>query len=259
MKLKQITILVAWLLIISSSLAQAQYDISEQKVQFDKATVSAWMISVGEEPLKDLQKGFAHYAKDQLDVKPKKRGRDMMVAKEVSIPSIASHQGDLKTKFFTEGNQTKMAIAFQTGYDMALNTRENADEMNNLRRFTRNFVKSYKTEQLNEQIADDQKRKKTIESNYEKNEREHKKLTKHISKLERKISSDKTEEAKRFEAKNDKIADESRIMALDEIMSNQKAELIKTEQAIRQSQSEISHLETLFAEPVAEQGVQFNK
>lgn len=252
------TILIAGIF-LTTSLAQAQYDISEQKVQFDKATASAWVISVGEEPVKDLQKGFARYAKDQLDVKPKKRGRDMMVAKEVSIPRIASHQGDLKAKFFTKGNQTEMAVAFLTGYDMALNTQENADEMNNLRRFTKNFVKSYKTEQLNEQIADDQKRKKTIESNYEKNEREHKKLNKNISKLERKLSSDKTEEAKKFEAKNEKIGNESRIMALDEIMANQKSEINKMEQAIQQSQSEISHLETLFADPVAEKsGVQFN-
>ena len=204
-------------------------------------------------PIDELLKEFRRYAKDQLDVKAKKDGRDMVVAKEALIPRFSSSTGDLKAKFFTEGNQTKVAVAFMPGYDISLSTAENQEGMESLRIFLKNFVKHYKTEQLTAELEDREKRKKSIESNYKKNEREYKKLNKNISKIEKKMNADKTEEGEKFELKNEKIEDEARIMALDEVMANQQKEIEDVSGMIQESQTAISQLETMFSEPMARQ------
>ena len=252
--MKKIHLLLATttLLFINRVDAQ-QYSPTEQKLQMDKAMANAWVISADEEPVDDLRKEFARYTKDQLDVKAKKDGRDMMIAKEATIPSIAQRSGDLMAKFYSESGDTKVAVAFMPGYDISLSTAENPDEMENLRKFTKNFVKYYKTEKLTAQIEDQEKRKKGIESNYKKNDREYKSLQKDLGKIAKKMEDDKTEEGKKFELKNEKIEDEARIMALDEIMANQKKEITEVEGLTQESRSEISHLETLFAEPMARQ------
>lgn len=244
--------LTAGLLLGSQAFAQ-KYVPTEQRVQMDRATASAWIISADEEPIDDLRKSFARYTREKLDVKSKKNGRDMMVAKEASIPRIASHPGDLKAKFFREGDETKIAVAFMPGYDISLNTSENPDEMENLRKFAKNFVKYYKTEKLTEQVEDQEKRQKSIESDYKRNEREYKKLQKNLAKIDKKLDADKTSDSKRFELKNEKIEDEARIMALDEIMMNQEREIDEVADLTQEYRSEISHLETLFAEPMAGQ------
>lgn len=240
-------------LLFSGQAYTQKYAPNEERVQMDKATASAWVVTADDEPIDELRKSFARYTREQLDVKAKKDGRDMMVAKEASIPRIASHPGDLMAKFFREGEETIIAVAFMPGYDISLSTSENPDEMENLRKFTKNFVKYYKTEKLTAQIEDQEKRKKSIESNYKKNEREYKKLQKNLSKIDKKMDVDKTEESKKFELKNEKIEDEARIMALDEVMANQKREIDEVEGLAQESRSEISHLETLFAEPMARQ------
>ena len=240
------------LLLVPRTNAQ-QYIPSEEKIQLDKVMANAWVISADEEPIDALRKEFARYTKDQLDVKAKKSGRDMMMAKEVSIPRIAERPGDLKAKFFTEGGETKVAVAFMPGYDISLSTDENPDEMENLRKFTKEFVKHYKTEKLTAQIEDQEKRQEKIESNYKKNEREYKKLQKNLDKIAKKIDDEGTEEGKKFELKNEKIEDEARMMALDEIMANQQKEIKEVETLTQESRSEVSHLETLFAEPMARQ------
>ena len=240
-------------LLLSGQAYAQKYAPNEERVQMDKTTASAWVVTADDEPIDDLRKSFARYTKEQLDVKAKKDGRDMMVAKEASIPRIASRPGDLKAKFFREGDETIIAVAFMPGYDISLNTSENPDEMENLRKFTKNFVKYYKTEKLTAQVEDQEKRKKSIESNYKKNEREYKRLHKNISKIEKKMDSDKTKEGKKFQMNNERIGMEARIMALDEIMANQKREIEEVEELAQEFRSEISHLETLFAEPMAQQ------
>ena len=252
MKKTHLILAVTLLLFVSRADAQ-QYSPTEQKMQMDEAMANAWVISADEEPVDDLRKAFARYTKDQLDVKAKKDGKNMMVAKEATIPRIADRSGDLLAKFFSEGGETKVAVAFMPGYDISLSTAENPDQMENLRKFTKNFVKYYKTEKLTAQIEDQEKRKKNIASNYKKNEREYKNLQKDLNKIAKKMESDKTDESEKFQLKNKKIEDEARIMALDEVMANQKQEITEVEGLAQESRSEISHLETLFAEPMARQ------
>ena len=227
----------------------------EHKVQFDKTTASAWVVTVDKESLDALQKGWSAYVRQELNVKSKKDGRDDLIAREVTVPRIAQNTGDLRAKFYTEGGQSRLAVAFTTGYSTSINTVDNPEEAENLRQLTKNFVKHYKTEVINEQIAQYEKREKSLEYSYKKNEQEQKQLTKHVGKIEKQINSRKTDENKKFNLKNQKIADESRHATLDVIMINQKKELVQINQTIQRLRADISHLEMLFVEPVAKKSV----
>ncbi|WKN41769.1 hypothetical protein [Tunicatimonas pelagia] len=246
---------VAILLVASTSTFAQKYRPAEYKVQFDKTTASAWVVSVDEEPLDALKKSWSAYVRQELNVKSKKDGRSALIAKEVTIPRIAESTGDLRARFYTENNESQMAVAFTTGYSTSINTEDSPEEAENLRQLTKNFVKYYKTNSLNGQIAQYEKREKSLTSSYGKNEREQKQLTKRVAKVEKQMKSDKSDENKKFDLKNEKIADESRMAALDAIMVNQKKELIAINKTIQQLRADISYLETLFAEPVAKKNV----
>ena len=226
---------------------------SEQTIAMGKNTVSAWVIRLNDEPLDDLKEGWRDYVKQQLDVKMKKEGRNGLVAKEITAPSLYGHPGDLKASFYTEQKRSILAVAFMPGYDLSLNTRDNPTEAANLRRFATRFVKHYKTDQLNALVAAQEKRERSLESAYEHAERERQQLRKHVAKVEKKMNSAKTDASKKFELNNEKIASESRTSALEEIMDNHKRELVQINQKIQKYRADISHLETLFAEPLADQ------
>ena len=243
------------LFVVSASLsAQAQkYAPREQTIRFDKISANAWVVAVDNEPTDALKKSWAAYVKQQFDVKAKKEGKDGLEAKEVTLPLIYAHKGDLKARFFTENDVSFVAVAFMPGYDIALNTQEHPQAADNLRRFTKNFIKQYKTKVLNEEIATSEKREKAIEKEYRKNEREHQQLTKHVAKLDKQLRSSKTEESKKFDLNNQKVEDKSRMAALTTVMKNQKSELAQINQTIQTMRGDISYLEKLFADPLADQ------
>ncbi len=244
------TLLVVFLTLTSTLLLAQNYTPVEQTIPMGSKSVNAWVINVGEEPTDVLRKSFMKYAKQQWDVKMKKDGKEAAIAKATVIPSLSTQQGDLKASFFTEGNETRMAVAFMPGYDISFNTQDNKTEMENLRKSVKHFVKSYKMAQYQDQLTDNERRKKSLESAFEKNEREQKRLARSLTKIEKQLASDKTKEAKRFELNNKQIGDQSRQEALDLIMHNQRDEIAKVEQQIQSSREAISQLETLFAEPI---------
>ena len=231
------------------------YSPTEQNVKIDKVAVTAWVFSLEDEPLDALKDGWADYVKNTLDAKVKKNGRNGLIAKEISAPRICRHTGDLKAQFSEKHQQSTVAVAFLTGYDFSINSQDNPTEAANLRMFTKQFIKSYKTNQLDALIAEEEKRERSLELDYERHERERSHLTKHITRLDRKITSEKTEDSKRFELNNEKVTAESRIRALDKIMANFKDELIVVSQTIQKYRADISHLDALFVEPLADQEI----
>ena len=74
-----------------------------------------------------------------------------------------------------------------------------------------------------------------------------------MAKLDKQLAADKTEESKKFELQNQKVEDESRISALDAVMKNEKRELLRINERIQDFRADISQLEKLFTEPLADQ------
>ena len=223
---------------------------AERSINFGKTEANAWVISVDEEPLDALKKSWSTYAKRELGLKSKKDGRDALIAKEVEVPSISQKTGDLRMKVFTEDGLSHIAVAFTTGYSTSINTQNNPRDADNLRQLTRNFVKQYKLNSLNEQLAIHEKRRKSVESAYEKNEREQKKLLKQMTKNEKRMNSEQSEKNDKSDLKNTKIANQSRVNALEAIMINQKNELAETTEVIEKLKLEIAYLESIFTESI---------
>lgn len=232
-----------------STVAQS-YQPTERKVDFNKVTALAWVVAVDDEPLDELKDGWSDYVRQELDVKSKKDGRDALVAREVAIPSVAQNVGDLRAKFYTEGNRSQLAVAFTTGYSTDLNS-DYPEEAQNLRRLLKNFVKYYKTDKINQEVAQYEKRERDLELLYEKNERTQRSLEKHLTRIDKQLNSKKTDDHEKFDLTNQKIADESQMAALEEIMANQKEELVDINQSIQKLRGDISYLESMFVEPLA--------
>jgi hypothetical protein len=224
----------------------------ERSITFGKTEANAWVISVDEEPLDALKKSWSTYAKRELGLKSKKDGRDALIAKEVEVPSISQKTGDLRMMVFTEDGLSHVAVAYTTGYSTSINTQNNPRDADKLRQLTRNFVMHYKLSLLNEQLAEYQKQSKSILSAYEKNEREQKKLRKQMARNEKQMNSDQPDKQEKFELKNKRIANQSRLSALESIMINQKNKLAEVNYGIQKLESDIKHLESIFADTMAQ-------
>ncbi|MDF9798958.1 hypothetical protein OKW21_004221 [Catalinimonas alkaloidigena] len=240
---------IAFTVLVASTAYAQVYRPVEKKVEMGKHMVDAWVMQV-DEPMDPLKKSYKKFAKRQLNVKVKKSGRDLLMAEEVLIPGIAQKEGDLKARFFTEGGETTLAVAFLLGYDIGLNSLDYPQEMSNLRSFTKNFVKHYKTEKLNALIEADEQQEKRLKSTLKKNEKEYKNLGKRVPKVEELIASEKTKEEKKITLKNENVSNRSRLIALDEIIENLKKELMLLNKNIEQHRSAISMLELQFADDV---------
>ena len=76
----------------------------------------------------------------------KNGGENLLIAEKVSIPTIATKRGDLIGYGFITENYYGMALVFQLGYDISINSMEWAVEMNNFRSYAKEFM-SYHYEQ----------------------------------------------------------------------------------------------------------------
>ena len=233
---------------------QQRYMTIEKSIPMDERSVNAWVINVGDEPVDELKKEFTTYCKKQFKVKLKKQGNDMLEAKAVTLPAISGKQGDLKVRVYTEKEQTMLAVAFMPGYDIALNSQQYSSEMENLRKFTKHFVKGYKMNHLSDALAENESRKKLLEKTLQRSENEQKKIQQHLGKISKQLASKKTDDAERFELNNDEVSGKSRLEALDIIVKNHHKEMEKVEKNIQSTRMAIGQLETLFADPAVTEG-----
>lgn len=245
MKAIQFFLIVA-LLAISPALHAQQYIAHESDVSMGKSKATAWVMKV-DEPLDALKKGFAKYAKSQWNVRMKRSGQDMLIAKEANIPSISQNQGDLMAKFYALDGDNAIAVAFMPGYSISLNTYDNTEEMNNLKKFVKNFVKTFKSDQLQEAISLDEKRLRQLQSTLKKNEREYQSLNKKISRTENSIEKEENEN-KVFDLKNKNIANRARLAALDAMMVNLKDEINSMQDMLAEHRAALGSLEERFVE-----------
>lgn len=240
-------LLVGMMIFINTLLVYGQdYRPVEKQVQLDKQIVNAWVVQI-DEPMEPFKKSYSKYAKQQLNVKVKKSGKHIMAAKEVTIPRFSQQQGDLKAKFFTIGGETTLAIVFLADNDMPLNSVDNPIEMYNLRNYTKDFVKYYKTNHFQELIAVDKRNKDKLVAALKKDKKEYKNLSKRIPKVEALILSEKTKETKKVTLKNENIDNRSRILALDKTIKNLENEIVSINENIEKNSLAISNLEKQFA------------
>ena len=142
---KLYSIIVVVILLAGSAEAQIHLFLQEQEINLKDGKSSAWVFPVVndlEEAMDDLQE----YCKDRSDVKLKKDKENLYMAEKVSIPIIATKRGDLIGYGFITENYYGVALVFQMGYDISVNSIEWAVEMKNFRNYAKAFM-SYHYEQ----------------------------------------------------------------------------------------------------------------
>jgi uncharacterized protein YukE len=161
--------------------AQVQIYLEEQEVGLPEGVSSAWVFPVAGE-FEDAFSDLKEYTKERSELKMKKDGDELLIAKKVALPAIAQKRGDLVGYANATGSIRSMALIFQLGYDISLNSTEWTSEMESLRLFARDFM-SYHFEQ------EHLRRTKVLEKELKSLEKEKSQDTNRINNLTNKINS----------------------------------------------------------------------
>jgi len=150
---------------------QVHLFLEEQEVMLPDGKVSAWVFPLPgsqEEVLDDMK----DYGKDRSDVKMKKEDDNLYMAEEVSIPSISLYRGDLLAYFMETDSHKSLAVAFRLGYDISLDSKMWADDMKNLRAFTKAFMAWHYEQSYSRRIEELEKQLKDLEKDRSKTEKD---------------------------------------------------------------------------------------
>ena len=161
--------------------AQIQIFLEEQEIGLPDGVSTAWVFPISgetEEALDDLKE----YGKERSELKMKRGGDNLLIAEKVALPVIAQKRGDLIGFAYDAESNKSMALVFQLGYDISLNSIEYAVEMENLRIYAKNFL-SYHFEQ--EYV----RRMKVLEKEIRSLEKEKSQDENRINNLTRRINS----------------------------------------------------------------------
>ena len=198
---KLLPLLVLLLLLSVSAHSQIHLFLEEQEITLSDARSSAWVFPVArdlDEALDDLK----DYVRDRSDVRMKNEGENLIMAEKVSIPTIATKRGDLVGYGFITENYYGLALVFQLGYDISINSREWSTEMNNFRNYTKEFMSYHYEQSYARRIDALEKEVKSVEKERSQNEGKINSMNKKISNLvgrnakeddEAKITSNKAE------------------------------------------------------------------
>jgi len=215
--------IIAVILFAGSADAQIHLFLQEQEINLKDGGSSAWVFPVArdlEEALDDLKE----YSKDRSGVKMKNGGENLIIAEKVSIPAIATKRGDLIGYGFITENYYAVAMVFQMGYDISVNSKEWAVEMNNFRSYAKAFMSYHYEQSYARRISVLEKEIKSLEKQTGQNENKINSLNKKIENLNKKIFKE-TDEAKTETFKSEITTLESDIQALSDTLPQLKSEI----------------------------------
>ena len=143
---KMILLMGSGFLLTLSLQAQIHLFLEEQEVGLPDGISNAWVFPITanlEEALDDLK----DYCKERSELKLKKGGDNLLIAEKVSLPAIATKRGDLVGYAYITELNYNMALVFQLGYDISLNSSDWASEMESMRNYAKAFM-AYHYEQV---------------------------------------------------------------------------------------------------------------
>lgn len=220
------TIFFTALMLSAPLIAQQQLFLEEQEISTEEGNINAWVMPV----TGDLENALDHledYCKDRSGIRMKSEGDYLLMAEEVSIPTITTSRGDLIGYGFSRESYNAIGIAFKLGYDISLNSEKWHLEMNNLRNYAREFMSYHYGQFYLESIEQAENEIQSLERDLRRKERE-------LNRLERKI-----------ENTNDKLSvetDPDRIEGLNEEAATLNAEKEEVNNILPQLRSRIDLL-----------------
>ncbi len=191
---KLYVLLFTAIFMVTSLSAQLHLFLEEQEIELEDSRSSAWVFPVAhdlDEALDDLK----NYCKDRSGVKLKKDGENMMIAEKVSIPTIVTKRGDLIGYGFITEKYYGIAMIFQMGYDISINSKEWEAEMKNFRNYSKSFMSYHYEQSYKRLVVELQKEIDTLEKQKGQAEKNINGLNNKVANLNKKIAKE-TDEAK---------------------------------------------------------------
>lgn len=186
--------IVSGILLFSALAATAQIHLflQEQEVELRDSRSAAWVMPVTgtlEEALNDLR----DYCRDRTGVRMRNEGSDQVIAEKVSIPIIITMRGDLIGRGFITENYNGLAMVFQLGYDISLNSRDYPVEMKNFRDYARSFMSYHYEQAYTRRIDALEKEIRSQERDINQNENRIGSMTRRIGNLNDRIEKEEDE------------------------------------------------------------------
>ena len=210
---KKLLILIAGIMVSGSLHAQLQLFLEEQEVNLSDGKSSAWVFPVArdlDEALNDLK----DYCKNRSDVKMKKGGDNTLIAEKVSMPTIVTKRGDLIGLCYITEQYYAMAMVFQLGYDISLNSRDWTSEMKNFRNYAKEFMSYHYEQSYARRVKELEKELKDVAKERSQNENKINNMTDKINNISKKIGKEEdTMKIEEFESEiNELEADIRQLM-----------------------------------------------
>ena len=209
---KLIFILMACIILPGFLHGQMHLFLEEQEVNLEDATSSAWVFPIPrnlDEALDDLK----DYCKDRSDLKMKKGGDNMIIAEKVSVPYIATKRGDMIGYCYITEQYYAMALVFQLGYDISLNSKEYKNEMMNFRNYAKEFMSYHYEQSYARKIENLEKELKDVEKDRKQNENKIQNLTDKVNNLGKKIGKEEdTAKIQEYEAEINTLESDMQVL-----------------------------------------------
>ena len=197
---KLIFILSACIILPFSLQGQIHLFLEEQEVNLEDGSSFAWVFPIPrnlEEALDDLK----DYCKDRSDLKMRKGGDNTLIAEKVSVPYIITKRGDMIGTCFITEQYYAMALVFQLGYDISLNSKEFGNEMKNFRNYAKEFMSYHYEHSYARKIDVLEKELEGVEKERKQNENKIQNLPDKINNLGKKIGKEEdTAKIQEYEA-----------------------------------------------------------
>lgn len=195
--------------------AQSVYLVEQKKSTQETSAANMLVFKVCEDN-ELAEKDLKDFIKDRYSLKMKNNTKYSLIAEAVSIPSISPYRGDLICYFHHTDTGNAAAIGFAMGYDIYLNSEDNADGMNNFRELVKDFMTYHFQTYYKASLDDLEKQLKDTNKEIHKRESDINGLKKDVINLDKKILKEE---------------DELKIqkMETEKLTSNQKIELLYNE------------------------------
>ena len=213
---KTLSTLLTFVLVLGPLQSQDMVFLEEQEVDLPDSKSSAWVFPIVknlEEGLDDLQ----DYVKERSDIRMKKGGDNVLIAEKESMPILSTMRGDLVGYAYITEQYYAMALVFQLGYDISLNSESWPDEMENLRNYAKAFMTYHFEQAYARRIKDAEKELKDVEKDLSQAENKIDNHNKKIQNLGKRIGKEEdTSKISEYEAEINSNEADMRIL-LDQL------------------------------------------
>lgn len=188
--MKHAIVLIALIVLIFTAKAQnSLINVSESQLLIDGVMINVASAKMTGE-MKDIQKEWENYIKDQLDSRLKEKN-GVYYIEETVINKITDKRGDVISYIYVFDNSVSFNFAYKLGYDVYVNSLDYPLEFNNQIGFVNHFLTNYYINYLPKKIKEVKKEQKKLLKEYKKSNKIIAKTEKENKKLEKQNANPK--------------------------------------------------------------------